>query len=318
MFRWYGSGYERNPAKIYVQVYHSGDTVSQNSGGDMEILFHQVNYTASNVDLFSPEVIGYMTGKGYVLVSESYNWYSDRYFGSDVTYENGQYTLVDPVLGYNSSHKYSCHSTNPNEGCESISYQAVDYWSVTFTEGDTINNFNHNTTDSANKNRIDFIYSTYLTDYTSYLEDTPYCNDRSGNLSLFSTYNAYDRVENGTPSLSCSKNDSFTVSNSIGNQALTYPTGALSADELMYAGLTPNDNNSNNYLNIGAPYWTMTPRNYDKDNYGNVYFVDANGKINYSTSHNHSYFSRGVVSLKPDTMIIGGNGTISNPYRVAQ
>ena len=62
----------------------------------------------------------------------------------------------------------------------------------------------------------------------------------------------------------------------------------------------------------------MTPRNYDKDNYGNVYFVDANGKINYSTSHNHSYFSRGVVSLKPDTMIIGGNGTISNPYRVAQ
>ena len=318
-FRFYGSGYERNPIKMYFQVYHSGDTVSQTCGGAMEVLFHQVNYTASNVNLLSPEVIGYMTGKNYTLNSDyDSNTYANNYFGSDVTYENGQYKLVNPELGYNTSRNYSCHSSDPDSTCSSIHYKVAEYWDIVFEDGDTINNFYHNTTDSANKNRIDYIYSTYLTDYTSYLEDTPYCNDRSGNLSLFSTYNAYDRVENGTPSLSCSKNDSFTVSNSIGNQALTYPTGALSADELMYAGLTLNDNNSNNYLNIGAPYWTMTPRNYNKDSFGKVYFVDVNGQINYNASHNNGYFSRGVVSLKPDTMIIGGNGTISNPYRVAQ
>ena len=62
----------------------------------------------------------------------------------------------------------------------------------------------------------------------------------------------------------------------------------------------------------------MNTINYNKYSFGKVYFVDVNVKINYNASHNNGYFSRGVVSLKPDTMIIGGNGTISNPYRVAQ
>ena len=318
-FRFYGSGYERNPIKMYFQVYHSGDTVSQTCGGTMEYLFHQLRYSDMNYSLWSPEIIGYVTGKDYRLESGNYASHSSEYFGADVTYQNGKYKLVEPVLGLSTDHLYTCYSTDPNGECTEVYYYAQGYWYIKFKDGDKISTLYYNLTESTLKNRIDYIYSTYLTDYTSYLEDTPYCNDRSGNLYLYGYYNAYDRIENGTPSLTCSKNDSFTVSNSLGNQALTYPTGTLTVDELVYAGLTQNDNNPNNYLNIGAPYWTMTPKSYDKDDYGHVFTVDANGKISHGrTTYDNTLYSRAVVSLKPDTMIIGGNGTVNNPYRVAQ
>ena len=229
-----------------------------------------------------------------------------------------KYKLVDPVLGRDSTHFYSCHSTDPNDECEEVHYQISENWDLLFNEGDTFDSFYHHTSDSSLKNRVDYIYSTYLTNYTSYLEDIPWCNDRSGNESLFSTYNSYNRVQNGTPSLACRQIDSFTVSNSAGNQSLTNPVATLTVDELMYAGLTENDNNLYNYLRIQGPYWTMTPRNYDKDNSGRVYIVDANGKISSAAVNNTYNYSRAVVSLKPNTMIVSGNGTKINPYKVAQ
>ena len=318
MFRFYGTGYEGNPIKMYVQVYQSGEEVSQFCGGTMEYLFHRAYYTSSDASLWSPEIIGYMTGKDYELESGNYASHSSEYFGADVTYQNGKYKLVEPVLGLSTDHLYTCYSTDPNGECTEVYYYAQGYWYVKFKDGDGMNTLYYNLTDSTLKNRVDFIYSTYITNYTNYLEDTPYCNDRGGNLYLYGNYNAYDRVENGTPSLTCSKNDSFTVSNSLGNQALTYPTGTLTTDELMYAGLTQNDNNSNNYLNIGAPYWTMTPKSYNKDDYGRVYIVDANGKLDEGRTNITTNYTRAVVSLKPNTMIVGGNGTLSNPYKVAQ
>lgn len=318
MFRFYGTGYEGNPAKMYVQVYHSGDTVSQTCGGAMEYLFHRAYYTNYDFSIWSPDSISYMNGKIYELESGNSNHHSSEYFGTDATYQNGKYKLVDPVLGRNETHLYSCYSTDQNGECTILYYYPSEYWCIKFKDGDTMNTIYYNINDSTLKDRIDFIYSTYITNYTNYLEDTIYCNDRSGNLSLSTVYNANARLYNGTPSLACSKNDSFTVSNSLGNQALTYPTGTLTVDELMYAGLTQNDNNPNNYLNIKAPYWTMTPKSYSKDSYGHIFIVDANGKISDETSNRYTNYTRAVVSLKPDTMIIGGNGTISNPYRVAQ
>ena len=315
----YGLSNEINPLKVYAQMHHGETETSQLCGETMGYLYHIAYYTSSVMSELSPERVSYMFDENYyVLESGNASSHNSHYFGSDVTYENNVYKLVDPVLGYNSTHLYSCHSTDSNGTCTDVYYYANNDYYVKFSNGDNIDNFYHNEVETALKNRIDFVYSSYLTDYTNYFEDTPWCNDRSGNKSLSSTFSAYNRVLNGTPSLSCSKNDSFTVSNNNGNKALTYPTGALTVDELMYAGLTQNDTNSSNYLVSGGSYWTMTPRSYDKDNGGEIYIVTANGKIDSVSSVIQNYYTRGAVSLKHDTMIVGGNGTPRNPYRLAQ
>ena len=318
-FEYGGAGNTTNPIKIYIQMYKSGSEEHELCGGTMEFLFHQLSYTNSTISNWSPEVVGYMSGKGYILESGNYNAHSTEYFGSDVTYQNDKYKLVNPALGRSTDRLYTCYSTDPDGECTEVYYYAQNYWYVKFQDGDNINTLYYNLGESTLKGRIDYIYYTYLENYTNYLEDTPFCNDRSGNLYLYSGYNAETRVNNGTPSLTCSKNDSFTVSNNIGNQALTYPVGTLTVDELMYAGLTKNDNNENNYLNMGYTYWTMTPNSYNKDDYGKIYTVNGNGKIDIGRSKlDNNYYSRAVVSLKPNTMIVSGNGTLSNPYKVAQ
>ena len=319
-FEFAGAGNTRNPLKFYFQVYKSGSSAKDLCGGAMEFLFHNVVYSTYDFTQMSPEVISYMYGDKKTLTSGNVGIHTNHYFGTGVTYENGAYKLVNPVLGYQGTPSYSCHSTDANGTCADVYYYVRDYWYITFSGGDTISDFYHNDNESALAGRNQFIYSQYLTSYGNYIEDAPYCNDRSGNLDLFSTYSAYNRVQNGTPSFACSKNDSFTVSNTNGNQALTYPIGSLTVDELLYAGLSQNENNTNNYLNLGVKYWTMTPRNYDKDSNGYVYIVDGNGKIDkgVTPADSATNFSRAVITLKNNVMINSGKGTLNDPYRVAQ
>lgn len=103
------------------------------------------------------------------------------------------------------------------------------------------------------------------TEYEGYLEDVVFCNDRSPETDYSnyaypgwlkpSTYtsNGYGTsrtIYQGSgrvginagitkPTLKCSQlNDRFTVSSSIGNGALTYPIGLMTADETVFAGST--------------------------------------------------------------------------------
>ena len=78
---------------------------------------------------------------------------------------------------------------------------------------------------------------------TNYLEDTVWCNDRSlysgTGIGTDSTiYGAYGRIMNKKkPIITCpQQNDSFTVSDTIGNGKLKYPIGMITADELRFAG----------------------------------------------------------------------------------
>ena len=103
-------------------------------------------------------------------------------------------------------------------------------------------------TNNTIKSTVDNWYSNNLVDYTSYIEDTVYCNDRSisnlggweqdgGHTSTSLQFSPYTRKNSKTPTLTCSRNlDKFTVSSSNGNGALTYPIGLITADEAMYAG----------------------------------------------------------------------------------
>lgn len=160
-------------------------------------------------------------------------------------------------------------------------------------------------------------YQEKLSDYKNKLADIVWCNDKYYNTSNHK-FAAYDRLTANTPSFICrddnlgGKLSKYTVSDtSVGNAAFSYPIGLLTADELMFAGLTTSTNNYNNYLvNDGLrdlPFVTMTPvsqeelyRVYD----GTIYATHA------------SEYLRPSIALKSDIFISSGTGTSSDPYIV--
>ncbi len=180
-----------------------------------------------------------------------------------------------------------------------------------------------NLNDSTIKTILDSWYENNLLEYSNYIEDAGFCNDRSiingtGYSTTYTEYASYDRVLNKKqPSFSCTnKNDLFTVSNTKGNGNLDYPIGLITADEMIYAGGARMVNNNEYYLYTGNRYWTMTP----------FYFLNASsgaynwgiyslGDSRYGTVNN-SFGVRPVINLKSTVVISQGDGTANNPYIV--
>ena len=220
--------------------------------------------------------------------------------------------------------KYSNYNLNANN---SVIKDTVDNWFRMYLT---------NEVDSSNPNYVD------------YLEDTVYCNDRSfktiggytflnsgwnpngGNLSYLLFFGATNRYNNNwyskvniptvknegvAPYSECpNKLDRFTVSESIGNGALTYPVGLLTADEVTLAG-GGTGGNGVYYLYTGGDYWTMTPEKLDNAGSRNFFireYGDLITDMSYSTKG-----VRPVISLKHSIKFeLGGDGTPTNPYVV--
>ena len=194
-----------------------------------------------------------------------------------------------------------------------------------------------NTNNSTIKTYIDAWYQDNLSSYSSYIADAIYCNDRSvvtvndiGGLTLIgngagmeeSAYASFNRTYvDHSPSLKCSnKNDRFTVSSSLGNEALTYPIGLLTSDEVVMGGGVGFDpptmtyiENENYYLYKNNFYWTMTPFDFAGGG-ARVDSVYRDGRLkDRSVDDNRGV--RPVVSLKSDA-ITGGSGTKEKPFYV--
>lgn len=206
---------------------------------------------------------------------------------------------------------------------------------VGYMYGNVLNQTNEQTTsnivDSNIKTQLDQWYKTYIYDsgYNKYVSDSGFCNDRSfyqgtGYQTSTSTlYNPRKRLNEKKPSYKCEKrkNDLFTVSSDYGNQALTYPIGLITSDELLYAGnIYDSNNNTSGDLNLwtyaDSYYWTMSP---------NAYMLDQNASFEYSLSNvsaisnsrdvsNYEFGIRPVINIKSNAKIYKGNGTKENPY----
>lgn len=194
-----------------------------------------------------------------------------------------------------------------------------------------------NTNNSTIKEYIDNWYIDNLKEYSHYLEDTIYCNDRKtaninnvmgmtltgdGSGTNESGYaGAYRAFISHSPTLKCeNKNDRFTVSNSIGNAKLTYPVALITPDEEMYAGVVGTDpvtmtyiTNEDFYLCVGYYYWSMTPFAFTNGG-AFVASVGSHGLLGYNVVY-YSNAVRPVVSLK-SYAISGGSGTMTDPFLV--
>ena len=309
------------------------------SGSASQISLNNTNTFKYNNDDNSPAYVGYMYGDVYITGSQD-DLVSGVYYDNAFVWDGTNYTLTNnatTVLS-NDAH-YSCGETSKTATCTSIRYYYKSFSSfgyyILLTGGDGIEEalrkMNINATDSNAKEKIESWYENNLVDYTSKIEDTIYCNDRSmsnlngfnpndGILDISVNYGGYLRSPNyqatASPILSCpNKNDSFTWKNESGNRKLKYPIGIITVDELIIAG-GRNGNPSSFYLNTGSYYWSMSPMNYD-DN-ANVFSISDIGNLNNFNLNNYfvtaSHGLRPVISIKQGQLITSGTGTVINPY----
>ena len=325
----------------------------QNTGEDS-----QIGTSKFNSDYHSPSDVGYMVGVRHTWSSQWMNpadttrWV----YGNDVIWDGSNYTLVDTVESAISNwssdrenvvgngHRYTCLSTSNT--CNTVYYvfytgtfmnTVIQY--MTLTNGLNIDGFLNelfpedsnlrNQTDSEIKTTIDTWYSNNMTEYTKYLEDTVWCNDRSiyskggfdNNFSeedesiYFGPFGR--RHQTHIPSTGCpNQADSFTVSSENGNGKLTYPVALLTADETTLAGAKAGYTNDIYYLNTGETWWTLSPQGYNYL-FGYLFSIRFSGDLYYSNDTDFSTNGvRPAISLRNDLVVSKGEGTSENPYEL--
>ena len=255
-------------------------------------------------------------------------------FSSSVTYSNGKYKLSGTVANVglydtsNISKVNNTHYTCFNAGDECSSVYYVYYangnyiYSIKLNNGENIsgalvNMFNSSTTnskDSTMKMLVESWYAHNLSNYTSYLSDTIYCNDRSikslggFNPSGGSLYSPLTFNGTSNTSLLCSNEaDRFSVSNSVA--PLKYPIGLLSGAEANLLG-------NNKVRASGSKYWLMSPSSLTGTSIGQ-FVVEATGTLNSTVSINSSNYIRPVITLKGSLTLVSGDGSVTSPYVVS-
>ncbi len=260
-------------------------------------------------------------------------------YANSFTYdsESNLYTLIDTdespiknIFNWQSENKtlgknhYTCW--NNSGTCTTLSYiyyvsSGTPYYinlvggkSVEDALNEMLYNEDVNTKDSTIKTTIDYWYEHNMTEYTKYLEDTYWCNDRSminpvnngwnpnGDLTI-----TLDFISSTKNDLTCTnKNDRFTVDSTNGNGALKYPVGLITKQEqsLAYFVKSP--------LASDEAFWTMSPHNFSS-RYVNGFRVNYSG--NWNTDYVVSTFGvRPSISLRAGIEYISGDGSVDSPY----
>ena len=257
---------------------------------------------------------------------------------NNIVYFAGFYWKIIRINGDNSIRiLYAGTSKNSVESSTVISSSQFNFLSnspayvgyMYGNDGGAINSREDNLSnifDSKVKRIVDDFYNQKILDgYSKYLSDSGFCGDRSlhsgdgYSINSYTEFAAANRLMSGDPkpTLKCFdlENDLYTTKNSlIGNKALNYPIGLITADELSMSGMVKNSINTFSYTYGGDGYWTMTPYHYNSSNgNSNVWNLRKSGEM-YSDSVYGNMGIRPVINLKSDVKITGGIGTSNDPY----
>ena len=279
--------------------------------------------------------IRYMVSANFSNNYYRYYGYNEtgKVVGNSITYENGEYTLHDTNYYWNpmdnsqitmlKNHHYTC--LDKSSTCASVKYihsteSAYTYY-VTLTDGLNAYQFlssilwddDVNTQNSVIKSGIDKWFEKDLNDYSNYLEETIYCNDRSytslgswesngGNTALNNNYLKFKNYTINSNLICTNDTDSFSINND--KAKLNYNIGLITAPEANILGAK--------LLKTGANYWTLSPYSIGRGTDSRI--ISNNGSITTSFQMDTSYGVRPVISLKPKTRFASGNGSTDNPY----
>ncbi len=312
-------------------AYYGEPTNNQCPSTSNEPVIQKYTYFAhpSSDVTYSLAAVGYMFGEAYPPHSGTLQ--NGSLTGSSFTWDGSNYTLTNTSSSFNATHHYTCNNTTGI--CPELHYSfynvSTSYNYLTLKYGKSIDDVffdsNVNINNSYIKNIVDNWYSQEIssTQYENKLDDSIYCNKRSitekgsfdpSNLNddlHFINSQSYNIVD-----FSCDLNDSFTVNKSSkGNGNLTYPIALLTADEVVIAGGTYEEENSNFYL--GSPYawWLLTPISYYVGEMNPNTFIAADGLYLIRSSFDDGDFGvRPAITLNSNMIITSGNGTSNSPF----
>ena len=281
-----------------VRMIYSGKSVSDTADATT------IGNSPFNSKYWDPTYVGYKYNEDFSLHENNgvtnYNWFTNtqKYnYGTGYTFDEStrMFTLTGDIkeLTWKDNHEeivsgqlYSCLNTDCNVVYKVTEYvnestmkvQPINYGSNSLLSAQT------NQTDSPIKTKLDNWYQSNLPDYSSYIADETFCNDRSVKsgdgykLDSYTQYGATDRLANKRlPSLKCSQeNDKFRVSST--NAKLDYPISLITADEVALAGGVNNTTNTNYYLYNSLYFWTLSPACFYPNSSGAyVWFVVSSG-----------------------------------------
>ncbi|MDD2207802.1 MAG: hypothetical protein PHG03_01645 [Bacilli bacterium] len=192
----------------------------------------------------------------------------------------------------------------------------------------------YNQTNTNMKTILDNWYKINIFDkgLGSQVADNLFCNDRQlqsevgggstgtgigTSVTYYAAYYRLYKLSTKSPTLKCGlQNDQFTISvdGEVGNGALTYPVGLLTADEASMAGLVYGIANSTNYLYTNQHWWLFSP--FIMFSYGNAngWNVLSSGDL-YASIVNNTYGARLSVSLISSTRVTG-TSSANDPFIV--
>ncbi len=166
---------------------------------------------------------------------------------------------------------------------------------------------------------LNSFYDTYLTDYSDYIADAKFCNDKEWNGQTGASwyYSPYSRiVSNSSASLNCSSEGVLIKDYYNVLYALTESIGLLSADEVIYAGGKWDTANTSYFLYnnsfVNTYWWTMSPSMWYENGTSYAMYVDSTGFL-YNYPVNYAFGVRPVINLMAGTEATG-SGTLTDPY----
>ena len=316
----------KNPTTIEFKDYYK-ECVNTN---EKYICKNATNNTCS--DLWYAVSFNFNFNSNYVSIKDNF------VYGNSFTYENGKYKLkdtkeVNDIDLYTdntliNNYHYTCWNTTGE--CSTLSYIYNYYESygkkyyIDLVNGNSIEDAltemlsanDVNTYNSVIKSGVDAWFEHNILEYSEYLEDTIFCNNRSidkkggwepngGDIKSYLNFLEYYGKTQAI--LSCqNKTDKFSTEND--NARLRYKTGLLSKAEANLSWL-------NTLLETDSNYWLSSPESFHVSNgifpYGNiVHKIGGNG----DTYIANKYGVRPAVSLLPGTEYISGEGSMQNPY----
>lgn len=100
-----------------------------------------------------------------------------------------------------------------------------------------------------------------------------------------------------------------------GNQALTYPVGLVTYDELVFAGMDVKHLNKLSWAYSTNHYWTMSPSIFSTAvGTAREWIHNSGGYLYIWNWITYSFGARPVINLKADVEITGGIGTANDPF----
>ena len=314
-----------NPTTVNTLNWY---TEYSNIGNNNYICKNSTNNTCNELWYIASDYksyIYYLKVDEYYKFSNSFTWDGNKYTldnNSSVSFWN----YSDNKTSLNNAH-YTCWNTSGE--CESIFYiyyiNNYDVSYINLADGknidDALNEMLYsddvNAKNSTIKTGIDKWYEKYLIDYSDYLEDTIFCNNRSqinadtngwnlngGDISIMMKFKETSQYT--TSDLSCT-NDTDKFSTLNNKAKLKYNIGLISITEI-------NNLRNANITKTGEKYWLSSPSMF-YSNEADISFKSSNGSTN-GQAVTASNGVRPAISLIPGIKAAYGDGSMEHPYYI--